>query len=157
MILFEPHPQMREALRTRLSEPVPDNARHLVPIWRAVADSDVTFATVFQNDGRFTIPDARPAVVILGDDLDRARGPMAFSARSLRAFLPRCAAVAFVGCEAMPIVYANAARMAVDGRHTVAIIESQPEHEKAWLDLVDKIAPKAELLVCRPFPRSMAH
>ena len=130
MILFEPHPQMREALRTRLAEPIPDNARHLVPIWRAVADSDVTFATVFQNDGRFTIPDARPAVVILGDDLDRARGPLAFRARSLRAFLPRCGAIAFVGCEAMPVVYANAARMAVDDRHTVAIIESQPEHER---------------------------
>ena len=127
-----------------------------MPIWRAVAENGVTFATVFQNDGRFTIPTTRPAVVILGDDLDTAKGPRAFSARSLRAFLPRCGAIAFVGCEAVAEVYSNAARMARDG-YTVAIIESQPEHERAWLDLVDEVALKATLLVCRPYPRSMTH
>lgn len=156
MILFEPHPQMRSILLAQLTSPVPENVRHLVPIWRAVAENDVAYATVLQNEGRWTVPDGRPVVVIVGDDLYSAKGPRAFSARSLRAFLPRCGAIAFVGCSAVPEVYADAARMAKEG-HTVAIIESQPEHEDAWLALVEKFAPKARLMVCRPFPRSMAH
>ncbi len=156
MILFEPHPQMRAILLARLAGPVPENARHLVPIWRAVAEANVAFVTVMQDEGRWVVPEGRPVVLIVGDDLDTAKGSRAFSGRSLRAFLPRCGAIAFVGSAALPTVYEQAARMARDG-HTVAIIESQPEHEEAWLDLVDRIAPTAKLLVCRPFPRSMAN
>lgn len=156
MLLIEPSPHLRAMMAAHLIEPFPAIARHLVPIWRAVAEADVTFATVFQNEGRFTVPVGRPVVLIMGDDLDTAMGPRAFSERSLRGFLPRCGAVAIVTSAASPEVYANAARMAVDG-HTVAIIESQPDHEEAWTELVEEVVPDAKLLVCRPFPRSMAH
>ncbi len=156
MILLESHPQMRAILLARLAEPIPENARHMVPIWRAVAESDIAFATVLQDEARWTVPEGLPAVLLIGDDPGTAKGPRAFSMRSLRAFLPRCGAIAFVGCSALPEVYANVARMARDG-HTVAIIESRPEHEEAWLDIVDKLAPAAKVLVCRLFPRSMAH
>lgn len=152
MILFEPSAGLREMARRRFAQPVPDNARHLVPIWQAVAERDVTHATVMQNDGRWTIPEGRPVVLIVGDDLTEAKGPRAFSARSLRAFLSRCSAIAFMGGAPHAGVYAEAARRAAEDRETVAIIESQPEHAEAWVALVDKMAPKAALLICLPHP-----
>ncbi len=152
MILFEPSAGLSATWRARMRHPVPDNAKHLLPIWDAVAEADVTSATVMQNEGRWTIPEGRPAVLIIGDDLTEAKGPRAFSARSFRAFLPRCSAIAFMGGVPLVNVYAEAARRAAEERETVAIIESQPEHAEAWIALVDKMAPKAALLICMPHP-----
>ncbi len=60
MILFEPSPPVRAMIAVRLTQPVPEDVRHLVPLWRAVAESDVTFATVLQDGGRFSSPPPGP-------------------------------------------------------------------------------------------------
>ena len=146
MMLFEPS----AVIKSRIRERFPDMPPHLRPLWAAVMRG-CTYATVVQGDGVFRIPTKRPAVVVLGDDLASAKGPSAFNRKSLRRYLSRCSAVAIVSCEAVPDAYASVATEAVERRRDVAIIETQPDHEAAWLALAEQSAPLANIVLCRPF------
>ena len=93
--------------------------------------------------------------MVLGDDLASAKGPAAFNRKSLRRYLSRCSAVCIVSCEAVPNAYAAMATEAVERRRDVALDETQPEHEAAWLALVEQSAPLAKVLLCRPLAQGM--
>lgn len=147
MMLFEPNPIVKSRIRSLYGQmPV-----HQQPLWDAVLRG-CTYATVVQGDGAFRIPTGRPAVVVLGDDLDASRGPSAFHRRSLDRYLSRCMGVAIISCEALPEAYTSLAFQAVNNRQDVAIIETQPEHAPAWFALTLRAAPLAKILLCEPFP-----
>ncbi len=145
-MLFEPSTVINGRIRERFPEMQP----HLRPLWAAVIQG-CTFAMIAQGDGVFRIPTKRPAVVTIGDDLASAKGPSAFNRQSLRRYLSRCSMVSVVSSEAVPAAYAAVAAEAVERRRDVAIIETQPDHEAAWLALVEQSAPLAKIVLCRPF------
>lgn len=129
--------------RARLDWAIETGTDHLKPIWHAVRDFGCGYLLVTQNAGPFAVPPPeRPAIITFGDDTDVALGPAAFHRRSLRRLL------VLVACAAIPEAYASAAGVAAfERRHTV-IIETRPEHEIPWLDLVLRIRPGGRLLVC---------
>ncbi len=92
-------------------------------------------------------PGDRPAIVIIGDDLDEALGPSAFDERSLRRLLRGVRLAAVVACKPLPQIYAAAARHAVLLRQNVVIVETRPEHEITWFNLIKSIAPDAAFLL----------
>ncbi len=133
--------------RSRLDFAV-EHGRHLAPLYEAARDFGCLLAMVPQGAGPFDAPPAgRPAIVIIGDDLDQALGPSAFHAKSLRRLLRGVRLAAVVACEPLPEIYAEAARHAVVLRKNVVIVETRPEHEIAWFNLIKSIAPDAALVL----------
>ena len=144
MMLFEPSPSVKATITLRLNT----YSEATRPVWRAVALQDCAMAIVPQDAGRFTLSAAHPMILLVGDDTNRSKGVRAFSARSLRAFLPRCRAVAIVSSAPTFEVYSALARIAGDDRLDVAIIETLPQHEGEWLAFVEREAPKASVVLC---------
>jgi hypothetical protein len=133
--------------RSRLDFAV-QHGKHLTPIYEAARDFGCLLAMVPQGAGHFDPPPAgRPAIIILGDDLDQALGPSAFDEQSLRRLLKGVRLAAVVACEPLPRIYATAARHAVLLRKNVVIVETRPEHEIAWVNLIRSIAPDAAFLL----------
>ncbi|MCJ2037614.1 hypothetical protein MKK55_01390 [Methylobacterium sp. J-059] len=77
----------------------------------------------------------------MGDDLAAALGPNGFDRKSIIAFLARCGAVTIVASEPVVPLYAETAQWTVKHRQPVATIETRPEREAEWLDLVHAVAP----------------
>jgi hypothetical protein len=118
------------------------HGRHLVPLYEAAHDFGCLLAMVPQGAGPFDAPgDDRPVIAVIGDDLDQALGPSAFDEQSLRYLLKGVRLAAIVSCDPLPEIYASAARHAVLLRKNVVIVETQPEHEIAWFNLIKSIAP----------------
>jgi hypothetical protein len=117
---------------------------HLRPIIEAVRDHRVGLFVVGQSADPFRIPrdPGRPAIVIIGDDYDRAVGPDGFHLPSVRRAIRECSAFAVVSCEPLPVVYAGIAASATITRRNVMLIETRPEKEIPWLALIRKLAPK---------------
>ena len=133
--------------RSRLDFAV-EHGRHLAPLYAAARDHGCIFGIVPQGAGPFNPPPAdRPAIIVIGDDLDRALGPSAFDERSLRRLLRGVRLAAVVACEPLPEIYAEAARHAVLLRKSVVIVETRPEHEITWFSLIKSIAPDAAFLL----------
>ena len=135
------------APRERLDYAI-EHGRHLAPLYEAVRDFGCALVVVPQGLGPFDLPVAdMPAIIVLGDDLDEALGPAAFDAKSLRRSLKGVRLAAIVACEPLPEIYASAARHAVLLRKNVVIVETQPEHEIAWVNLIRSIAPDTAFLL----------
>ena len=133
--------------RSRLDFAV-EHGRHLAPLYEAARDFGCLLAMVPQGVGPFDAPGAdRPVIAVIGDDLDEALGPSAFDEQSLRRLLRGVRLAAVVACEPLPGIYAEAARHAVLLRKNVVIVETQPEHEIAWFNLIKLIAPDAAFLL----------
>ncbi len=82
-----------------------------------------------------------PAIIIIGDDFDRAVGPAGFHLPSIRRAIRACTAFAVISCEPLPHVYGVIAITATLTRRNVMLIETRPEQELAWLGLIQKLAP----------------
>ena len=124
------------------------HGRHLAPLYKAARDHGCIVGIIPQNAGPFDPPPAgRPAIIVIGDDLDQALGPSAFHEQSLRRLLKGVRLAAVVACEPLPEIYASAARHAVLLRKNVVIVETRPEHEIAWVNLIRSIAPDAAFLL----------
>ncbi len=133
--------------RARLDAAV-EHGEHLAPLYAAVRDHGCILAIVPQHAGPFDPPpDGRPAIIILGDDLEQALGPPAFHARSLRRLLRGVRMAAVVACEPLPEIYAAAARHAVLLRRNVVIVETRPEQEIQWVEQIRSIAPDASFII----------
>lgn len=117
---------------------------YLKPIIRSVRDHRVGMLFVAQAPEMFRIPKdvGRPAIVIIGDDFDRAVGPRGFHMPSVRRAIRACHAFAVVSSEPQPDVYASVAATAALTRQHVMLIETRPEQEIPWLALIQKLAPK---------------
>ncbi len=116
---------------------------YLRPIIEAVRDSHVGMMFVPQIDEPFRLPreDKCPAIIIIGDDFDRAVGPAGFHLPSIRRAIRACTAFAVISCEPLPHVYGVIAITATLTRRNVMLIETRPEQELAWLGLIQKLAP----------------
>jgi hypothetical protein len=128
---------------------------HLTPVFAALRQGRLCGVAVWANqnaNGRFT---REPGwLVIVGDDLGASggsKGPLAFHQDDLVALLAGSQIITTLSGEPVAAVYKACADEAVKGR-AVTIIETQPQHERAWLDLVKAVAPRAHLLIVGPKP-----
>ncbi|WP_070154091.1 hypothetical protein [Sphingobium phenoxybenzoativorans] len=134
------------ASRARLDEAFEAAPLFLRPMIEAVRNYGCGMLTVGQTKKPFRLPGDRPAIVIVGDDTDRALGPKAFNFASMRRVVRDCHAFAVVSCEPLPAVYACVASSAVLLRQNVMLVETRPEQEEAWSSLIHKLAPDRPLL-----------
>ena len=130
----------RDALDAALSR-ASQTAPHWRPLLRAVRFEACGLVMVAQSPLPFTVPSAPPPILLVGDDLAAALGPGGFDRDSVIAFLAGCGAVTIVASAPVVPLYAETAQWAVKRRQPVAIIETRPEREAEWLDLVRAVAP----------------
>lgn len=132
------------ATRERLDAVLGSAPPHLKPIIKAVRDDRVGMLFVAQGDGAFRMPlGARPAITIIGDDLEEAHGPEGFHLPSIRRAI-RASTLFAVISSAPPTEIYEAMAFAVSGtRGNVLIVETRPEQERAWLNLIRKLQPSA--------------
>ncbi len=143
--------------RAKLNAAVEHGPLHLRPLYHAVRDYGISFAIVTQGAGRFAFPSDKPVITLLGDDLHEALGPPAFHRKSVRQFVATCRAAVIVACDPQPKFYIAAATTAVLLRQNVVIVETRPEHEADWFDLVRQITPDINLLVGTVRPEGGVH
>jgi hypothetical protein len=133
----------------RLTDAMEVAPAHLKPVIQIVSLNLAGLLFVGQSDEPFRVPadPKRPAIIIIGDDLDRAVGPQGFHLPSLRRAIRGCTAFAVVSCEPLRHVYATIAGTAALSRDNVMLIETRPEHEIAWANLIRKLKPRANLIL----------
>ena len=117
------------------------------PVYRAVRDYGVALAMLDQRSGPFRLPTDKPVIAVVNDDTETPLGPGGFNRKSLRKFAKRCGLFVVVSCEALPPLYAAAAASASLLRSDVLLIESQPQFESDWLDLITGENARAQILV----------
>lgn len=123
---------------------------HLVPALKAVRDHDCRFMVVAQSRAGFRVPQVRPAIVIIGDDMNTSLGPPGFHVQSLRRYLTRCAAIAVMSGAAVAPLYAQICDVAASRRKCVALIETREGHEAEWYALAEECAPRASITLASP-------
>jgi hypothetical protein len=126
------------ATRERINAAIVSSPPHLHPVLVAVRDCGVGMLFVPQGPGKFVIPSPRPAVVMIGDDMEQAVGPTGFHLPSIRR--------AIRACDAFADLYATLASTAVGGGKAM-IVETRLAHEFAWIELIQKLAPKRPLCI----------
>jgi hypothetical protein len=129
--------------------------RHWVPLYRALIHG-VRLICIKQSSEPFVIAPSGPHIVLIGDDLIGARGPVAFHEPSLIRAHRRANGVAIISSAALPEVYALAAQMATcvgaiptaraRKLNCTIIIETAIVREAAWVALATKYALGAPIL-----------
>ena len=110
------------------------------PILEAARDHDVALCVVLQNAGQIARPITfgRPLIAVVGDSPGGlSLGPDAFDGEGIWGIIQRSR---FVIIKSRPLRYeryADAARLAVLTRQDVTLIDTEHEHELAWVQLVD--------------------
>ncbi|MCC6829559.1 MAG: hypothetical protein IT550_15160 [Novosphingobium sp.] len=124
---------------TRALEGLPD---HLRPIVLAMRDYGIGFMFVPQVADAFRLPrDKRTTITVLGDDFDQAVGPEGFHMPSVRRAIRSSHAFAVVSSAPPPDVYSAMATTAAATRANVLLVETRPEQEIQWVNLIQKLAP----------------
>jgi hypothetical protein len=141
--------------RDRLRDAVTIAPNHLKDICAAVRDGLCGFGLVGQHAGPFQLPDDRPLITIIGDDLAEALGPAAFHRKSLCKLLNRADMVLIVSSAPTPSVYRRAAAKAARGGNVV-IVETRLERETEWLRLIQRERHRVELIVSTVEPAGHA-
>lgn len=131
------------ATRASLTTAMDSTPAYLHPILEVVRDHGVAMLFVPQGVRAFRIPDQpmKPAIVIVGDDFDRADGPTGFHMPSIRRAIRACSSFAVVSSAPQPAVYATVAVGVAATRQRAMLIETRPEQELAWVGLIQKLAP----------------
>jgi len=134
--------------RANLNNAIAVAQPHVRPILEAVRDHRCGMLFVEQSADPFRIPrdPARTAIVMIGDDFDRAVGPSGFHLPSIRRAIRACSAFAVVSCEPLQHVYLAITFIAVGTRKNVMLVETRPEQEISWVQLIQKLAPGLPLL-----------
>ncbi|TZG25889.1 hypothetical protein [Sphingomonas montanisoli] len=122
-------------------------APHLRPILAAVRDHRAGMLFVPPGRRAFQLPAGRPAIVMIGDDMDVSKGPDGFHGPSIRRAIKACRAFAVVACEPLAAAYGGVAGVAATGGNAM-LVETRPEHEMHWIKLILELAPGKPLLVC---------
>ncbi len=135
--------------RARLEQLARTGQPHLRPIYAAMLDPGIALLMVQQKIGRFAVEAPRGFVAIIGDDTDRALGPAGFHRKSVRRLAAQTCSIAIIASDIVPDVYETAAALAALGRGAL-IIETRPEQEGAWMDLMKTAAPRTPILLCTP-------
>ena len=120
---------------------------HFRPVIAAVRDHGVGMLLVSQGKQAFRLPrgEARPAVMMILDDFDTSHGPGGFHLPSIRRLIRNCSSFVLVAGEATERVYATAASAAASGAR-IMLVETRPEHEIPWAELIQKFAPGRPVL-----------
>lgn len=145
------------ATRERLTFAVDHGPEHLRPLYLAARDWRVRLATIEQRAGRFDPPTDRPVVILLGDDTSVPLGPAGFHRRSVRRFAARCRLVVVMSCSPLLAGYAAAAACAAGMRRDALIVETQPQFESDWLDLVKGANPGIRVIIGTVRPKGGVH
>lgn len=122
---------------------VPD---HLVSVALAIRDHGLTLELIDQSGQPFDLTPDRPAMVLIGDDTDTAKGPEGFDRPSLVTLAKGCKAHAVIGCEALPAIYGRAVAFALRSGSVPLVIETRPEQEIPWITFLQAHAPGTPLL-----------
>ena len=132
---------------------------HMRPLFLAVKDASVRlgFITPGRDESAF-LRDDDTTIYLIGDDLHRSEGPMAFHKGTLRKAARASVGVVIVAGYPEPAVYAAAAAVAAGGRvlmqgdkqvnGSVIIVETQPYQERAWQDFLTRANPSLAVLMC---------
>ena len=123
--------------RSRLTAAIESGPVHYRTIMRMVRDHGVSLAIVAQGGGSFNPPRANPHILIVGDDMQQAKGPSAFHAGSLRRYIKRCRMAVIVSCEPVARAYALAALYTAGKRKDSILVETRPEFEADWKDFIE--------------------
>lgn len=137
------------ATREGLDAALEYSPAYLRPIIESIRDHHVAMLFVGQTAKPFRLPKdpGRPAIVVIGDDFDRAVGPEGFHMPSVRRAIRACTAFAIVSSGPQSAAYASIAVTAAASRRNVMLIETRPEQEIPWLALVQKLAPRRHVLL----------
>ena len=137
-----------EATTARLDAAISASPPHLRPLLLAVRDHRVAMLYVSQDAGPFAIPAdvKRPALVMVGDDMETSVGPSRFHVPSLRRAMRACVAFTVVTSAPTVEVYALGTAPTIGGKNAM-IIETRLEHELEWLALIQKTAPGRPVLL----------
>jgi hypothetical protein len=129
--------------RANLDTAIERSPEYLHPIIEAVRDHSVAMLFVPQGDEAFRIPSrpSKPVIVIVGDDFDKAHGPDGFHLPSIRRMIRGCSSFAVVSSAAQPLVYATVAAVVAAMRQNAMLIETRPQQEIAWVQMIQKLAP----------------
>lgn len=127
--------------RAEIDSAVEQLPNHLHPILYAVRDHGVGMMFIPQGREAFRLLEGgRSTVLIVGDDLDAARGPGSFHTSSLRQAIRQCDGFAVVSSAPPMDVYAATALAAALGLNMM-IVETQPAQEIQWSNLIRELAP----------------
>lgn len=86
-------------------------------------------------------PTGRVFVNLVADrSASGSRGPAGFHGVSMTALLRSGPYIAIVSGEADHVLYAEAAAVA-EGAHTAIIVETDPQHRRAWRTFIEAVAP----------------
>ncbi len=137
------------ATRANLNRAIEHTAPHLRPVLEAVRDLNVGMFFVQQSTQAFRLPRdrARPAIVLIGDDYDRALGPHGFHLPSVRRAIRACSAFAVVSSAPSIDVYASIATTAAATRRSTMLIETRLEQELPWMSLIQTLAPRCPIVL----------
>lgn len=135
--------------RAKLTEALEAAPPHLRSIVQAVRDDRVGLLIVGQSADPFRIParSDKPAIVLIGDDFHEAIGPNGFHLPSIRRAIRTCSAFSVVSSAPPPDVYEAMASTAAVTRRNVMLIETRPDHEIDWANLIQKLAPRRPLIL----------
>jgi hypothetical protein len=137
------------AIGTLLAGMADDDA-HMRPIFEAVRDDGLLLGVILAGGNVALAPRGVPAIAIIGDDVDGAKGPAAFPRKTLQMLLGSAEAVVLHTGAATPEHYARAVKEALRLEQTVVIIESRTEQELAWLECIRKYAPVVSFELITP-------
>ena len=144
--------------RASLDELVATAPDHLRPIYEAVRAGRCNFGFVPQLGGEFAFPCNKPVFALVGDDFDEALGPDAFDIDSLGGFIAGCVGAAIVAGAPPPALYAGLVVMAMSLGRNVVLVETRPEHEADWANLIQTVHPGLPTMISSPrSPSSAAH
>src|SRR5690606_31571687 len=106
---------------------------HLRPLIRAVRDNVAGLLFVGQGPQKFDLPrdPKRPAIIVIGDDFEKAVGPNGFDKLSIRRAVASACAFVVVSSGAHTPPYTAAALAAYRHRRNVLLVETRLEYEIA--------------------------
>lgn len=132
--------------RAALDQTIEGAPAYLRPLFKAVRDDRCGLLFIGQSAAPFDLPVGDcPAIILIGDDFDQSVGPARFDLPSLRQAIRACDSFAIVSSAPVAAVYALAAATAAIGRRNAMLIETRPEHERAWLAIVREEAPGKQI------------
>lgn len=136
--------------RANLNAAMEASPEYLRPILEVVRDHGAAMLFVPQGAEPFRLPSEpkKPAIIMIGDDFDRAMGPGGFHLPSIRRMIRASSAFAVVSSAPQPHAYLTIAAGVAMTRQNAMLIETRPEQEIAWLSLIQKLAPGRFIQLC---------
>ena len=145
-------PKMNGPMLDRMEASAAEKAPHLLPIVNAIRNHGVGFLVIPQRATdleRGIALLARPFICLVGDDTDGALGPDQYDRAALERLVGMVDGVAIISSAPPEEAYASIAMMAVVDCNGL-IIETRPEQEIAWTNLVQAVRPGIPILLCTP-------